>query len=113
MPEFTLTYEGFKNDEDEFVLIKVPTVTTTATEESEPGEYDVLVSGGEAQNYELSYINGKLTVQEDTGISDIVKPMGSFDVYSINGLLVRKDATSFEGLPKGLYVVNRKIISIH
>jgi hypothetical protein len=112
MPEFTLTYEGFKNDEDESVLIKVPTVTTSATEESEPGEYDVLVSGGEAQNYELSYINGKLTVQEDTGISDIVKPMGSFDVYSINGLLVRKDATSLKGLPKGLYVVNRKIINL-
>ncbi|UKK56824.1 MBG domain-containing protein [Prevotella communis] len=112
MPEFTLTYEGFKNDEDESVLIKVPTVTTSATEESEPGEYDVLVSGGEAQNYELSYINGKLTVQEDTGISDIVKPMGSFDVYSINGLLVRKDATSLKGLPKGLYVVNRKVINL-
>jgi len=65
-PEFTLTYEGFKNNETEAVLTKKPTVTTTATKESLPGTYDVSVSGAEAQNYEISYINGQLTVTAGT-----------------------------------------------
>lgn len=61
-PEFVISYEGFKNDETESVLKKKPTATTTATATSEPGEYEIVVGGGEAQNYELSYKNGKLTI---------------------------------------------------
>lgn len=62
-PEFTLTYEGFKHNETETVLTKKPTVSTLATKDSEPGDYDVTVSGAEAQNYEISYVKGKLTIQ--------------------------------------------------
>ena len=61
-PEFTLTYEGFKNEETEAVLTKLPKVTCEATTESAPGEYDVIVSGAEALNYEISYVNGVLTI---------------------------------------------------
>jgi hypothetical protein len=61
-PEFVLSYSGFKNNETEAVLKKKPTATTTATASSEPGEYDIIISGGEAENYSLSYKNGKLTV---------------------------------------------------
>ncbi len=64
MPEFTLTYTGFKNNETEDVLIKQPTVSCEATVESAPGEYPVTVSGAKAQNYDISYTNGKLTVLE-------------------------------------------------
>jgi len=63
-PPFTLTYAGFKNNETEAVLKTRPTATTAATEASEPGEYEIVVSGGEAENYELSYTNGVLTVLE-------------------------------------------------
>jgi hypothetical protein len=62
-PEFILKYEGFKNNETEEVLTKKPTATCSATKDSEPGEYEVILSGAEAQNYEISYINGKLTVE--------------------------------------------------
>lgn len=65
-PEFTLSYEGFKNNETEGVLTKKPTVTTKATKESLPGTYDVTVSGAEAQNYEISYVDGTLTVTAGT-----------------------------------------------
>ena len=61
-PEFTLTYEGFKNNETEAVLTKKPTATTTATKESAVGDYTVTVSGAEAQNYEITYENGVLTI---------------------------------------------------
>ncbi len=64
MPELTLTYEGFKNDETSEVLTKQPVVTTTATKDSEPGDYEVSVSGAEAENYSISYVNGILKVIE-------------------------------------------------
>ena len=40
------------------VNTKKPIATTTATKNSPVGEYEIVVSGGEAQNYELSYQNG-------------------------------------------------------
>ena len=36
----------------------------------------------------------------------------SGNVYSINGQIVRRGTTSLEGLPKGLYVVNGKIVNV-
>ena len=63
-PEFTLTYDGFKNDETEDVLTKKPTITTTATKGSAPGNYTVTVSGAEAVNYDISYTNGTLKVTD-------------------------------------------------
>lgn len=62
-PTFTPTYKGFKNNETEAVLTKQPTVTTTATKDSSAGTYDVTVSGAEAQNYEITYKNGTLTIE--------------------------------------------------
>jgi hypothetical protein len=62
LPTFEATYEGFKNGETSTVLTKQPTITTAATSASEPGEYDITVSGAEAQNYEISYVKGKLTI---------------------------------------------------
>ena len=62
LPEFTLEYSGWKNDETADVLTTKPTVTCEATKDSEPGTYDIIVSGAEAQNYEISYVAGTLTV---------------------------------------------------
>lgn len=47
----------------------------------------------------------------DTEIADEVKPVEVpevADVYSMDGRLVRKNAASLEGLPKGLYIMNGK-----
>ena len=62
LPTFEATYEGFKNNETSQVLTKQPAITTTATSASEPGEYDITISGAEAQNYAISYVTGKLTI---------------------------------------------------
>ena len=64
LPTFEVTYEGFRNDETEAVLTKLPVITTTATSASEPGEYEITVSGAEAQNYKISYVKGKLTIEK-------------------------------------------------
>ena len=63
-PTFEATYSGFKNDETESVLSKKPTLTTTATIDSKPGDYPITASGAEARNYQISYMSGKLTVTE-------------------------------------------------
>ena len=109
-PEFVITYTGWKVNDDENVLTKKPTATTMATKDSPVGEYEIVVSGGEATNYELNYENGILTVTESTGIATIsvTRPV---NVYNVQGRMVRSKATTLDGLPKGVYIVNgRKVI---
>ena len=103
-PEFVITYTGWKVDDDESVLTKKPTATTEATEDSPVGTYAIVVSGGEAKNYELNYQNGVLTIIESTGIGEI-SVTSPADVYTLQGHKVRTKATTLEGLPKGVYIV--------
>lgn len=70
-PVFNISYEGFKNNETQAVLTKQPTVSCSATEDSPAGEYEITVSGAEAQNYEITYVSGKLVVTaKDDGNPD-------------------------------------------
>ena len=108
-PEFVITYSGWKNGEDESVLIHKPMVVTDATKDSEIGEYVISVSGGEAQNYEFQYVNGVLTVTESTGINDFVASGRSFNVYNLQGRrVIHHKSTSLDNLPKGVYIINGK-----
>ena len=111
LPTFEATYEGFKNNETSQVLTKQPAITTTATSSNEPGEYDITISGAEAQNYDISYVAGKLTITASDGIQEI-----SFEhpvsVFNLSGHKVRSNVTSLEGLPKGVYIINGKKVAI-
>ena len=69
-PEFAVGFDGFVNGETEAVLTVLPSISCEATESSEPGEYDIVVSGADAANYDISYVAGKLTVLEPDKISD-------------------------------------------
>lgn len=52
-------------DDNATVLDELPQVRTSATVESDPGEYPVVLSGGSAANYELVYVEGaKLVVDK-------------------------------------------------
>ena len=64
MPVFKASYVGFKNGEDESVLTKQPVFSCEANEASAPAEYSVTISGADAENYEISYEQGRLTVVE-------------------------------------------------
>ena len=64
-PELTVHYDGFVNGEDESVLTTKPTVSTTATSSSPAGKYPIIVSGAEAANYNINYIDGILTITVD------------------------------------------------
>ena len=111
-PEFKLTYEGFVNGEDESVLTAKPTATTTATAGSVAGDYEITVSGGEANNYTFEYKSGTLTILAVDGIDAITADgRAQGDVYDLKGRKVRSAGTTMEGLPKGLYVIGgQKVI---
>ena len=83
LPEFEVTYDGFKNDETSEVLWKQPVIETTATSESEPGEYEITVYDAEAQNYEITYFKGKLTIEKPDFILGDVNSDGLVNVTDI------------------------------
>ncbi len=61
-PKFTFAYSGFKNEETEEVFTNRPSATTEAGLTSAVGTYDIVPSGAEAQNYDITYKNGTLSV---------------------------------------------------
>ncbi len=64
LPVFEVAYDGFKLNETEAVLTTKPTITCNVPAEQTPGTYDIVVSDADAQNYEVSYVAGKLTILE-------------------------------------------------
>ena len=105
-PAFKLSYSGWKNGEKESDLTRRPVATTTATADSPVGVYDIVVSGGEAQNYELTYVNGKLTITVPSQIADLIKQGQTLSIYTLTGQPVRLHAKTLDGLTKGVYLVN-------
>ena len=74
IPTFTLTYSGFRNSDTEATAFTTkPVAKTTATPSSAAGTYPITVSGGEAQNYSLTYGQGTLTIEEKEvdGVSSV------------------------------------------
>ena len=80
-PNFTITYSGFVNGDNENVLTTKPTVTTTANEKSAVGTYPIKISGGKAKNYTLEYEQGELTVNK---ASLSIQVMDASKVYGSN-----------------------------
>jgi len=65
-PEFTISYEGFVNGEDESVFAKIPTMATEADKTSSAGTYPITVSGGSDSQYSFEYVSGTLTIHKAT-----------------------------------------------
>ncbi|MES2113186.1 MAG: beta-propeller fold lactonase family protein [Bacteroidota bacterium] len=63
-PVFTFKYAGFVNGDSEGSLNTLPSATTTATVTSPAGTYSIIPGGATSSNYDVTYINGTLTVQE-------------------------------------------------
>ena len=111
-PVFAIRYSGWKNGEDESVLTVKPVATTEATKESPVGQYTIRASGGEAQNYSLSYVDGVLTVTESTDIGYRLAEGQPFNVYTTSGILIRHQVTTLEGIPSGLYIIHGKKVVV-
>lgn len=66
VPTFTASYDGFVNGETEAVLGVKLTITCSATKTSPAGSYNVVPSGLTAENYEIEFVNGTLTITSGT-----------------------------------------------
>lgn len=53
-----------------------------------------------------------LTVTESSGISDIILQGQKFDVYNLQGQMVRSRASSIEVLPRGVYIINKRKVQV-
>ncbi len=60
-PAFTVSYAGFANGDTD-MDITAPVASTSATNTSPNGQYEISLSGGSAQNYALTLKPGTLTI---------------------------------------------------
>jgi uncharacterized protein YjdB len=73
IPDFTLTYSGWVNgDTEDNAFITKPIAYTPATSFSIAGSYPIIIYGGEAPNYYLSYKSGTLTILPSGNYNNIV-----------------------------------------
>lgn len=106
---FDLIYaiDGFKNNDDESVLTKLPVIECSADANSPHGTYVITVSGAEAANYVFVYVNGTLKLLE-TAVPAVV-----FDdvapVYDLTGRMV---GTTADELNPGIYIIRGKKVVI-
>ena len=75
------------------------------------GTYDIVISGGVASNYDFKYTKGTLTVEPNPlGITELQEGKGPSVVYTLDGRKMRVDNP--RQLPKGIYIVNGKKVTI-
>ena len=117
IPELTMSYLGFKNDDTE-ANITSPTATTAAQSNSGVGTYEIVLEGGNALNYELTLVNGTLTIEEALGLIESgeleiypnpitqgfsvksTERIDRVDIYSNDGKLVK----SFKGMSETYHI---------
>ena len=85
LPYFAPMYDGWKNGETEKVLTKRPTVWCVARQDSEPGTYDIIVRDAEAENYEISYVAGTLTITAKPIVIESVEVETEMKTEALNG----------------------------
>ena len=87
LPEFEISYSGFKNNETANVLKEKPSVNCTATAASEPGTYDIIVSGAAADNYDITYVKGTLRIRSLVAQLGDINDDGEVDVTDVVELI--------------------------
>jgi hypothetical protein len=77
IPEFILLYSGFVNNDTISDLDNLPIASTLATSLSPVGEYEITLSGGSDNNYNLLLFSGILTITTSTFSNNIEIPLVS------------------------------------
>ena len=107
--DFTVSYFGFKNGEDESVLTKPVTISTTAKTDSPVGTYPIIPFGGYADNYALSYERGVLTVVK---AEQTIAWTADMPDEATVGTKIKLEATASSGLPVSFKSSDNSIASI-
>jgi hypothetical protein len=66
LPALTVGYSGFVNGDSAASLTTAPTLTTTASATSPVGTYAIMVAGAVDSDYNITYIDGTLTITPAT-----------------------------------------------
>ena len=102
-PQFDFSLEGLRNSDDETCITTAPQYACSATMESDCGIYDIVPSGADAKNYDISYKPGQLTINPallTLKVNDIsreygdVNPALTFYCIGIKGEQTVADALS-------------------
>lgn len=117
LPEFEVTYDGFKNEETSSVLTAQPIVTCDATDSETAGDFDITPSGAVATNYNFNYVSGTLTVNEVESVT-IAMRTGSGDArsmiaYSSKYALDFTDRPELKAYIACGYNSNREVLLVH
>lgn len=109
-PAFSYNIYGFKLDDTENDLDKLPKIYCEANEISPQGEYDIIIEGGYDNNYSFEYQNGTLTINAGTSINKVYTENSYFYFspnrdriyFSTDSLIMRVDIISIDGSIKYL-----------
>jgi hypothetical protein len=108
-PVLTVSFSGFVNGDDESVLDTPPAASTVATASSNAGTYEITLSTGSDNNYEITLIDGKLTViKADQMITFEPLP----EIKNKNSDDFDLSATASSGLPVSFSSGNPAIVTI-
>lgn len=102
-PVFEFTNSSLRNREKiDDVLLTRPTIECDAKADSPAGTYEIRIYGAEATNYEISYVNGTLTVIDPDGIRGVEADGQSQPLYDLSGRRVTTQAK------RGVYISGGK-----
>lgn len=107
-PTFEYYNSILRNGEKlEDILLEAPVLECDATIDSPAGEYEIRISGAVTKNYDITYVNGKLTVVDPTGIRNVKTDDAGNATYNLSG-------QKLNGKPsqKGIYIKNRRKLVI-
>ncbi len=91
IPNLTITYDGFVNDEDTSVIIE-PVISTPATANSDAGSYPIILADGSAVNYDINLVNGELIINQATATISATNLEQIFDGDSKEATIVTDPA---------------------
>jgi hypothetical protein len=110
-PTLTVSYSGFINNDTPDSLTTLPTITTTADNQSPIGHYKITANNASSSKYIFNYITGDLSVVTPEGAPTIasISPMGGKigdTIHIVGTNFVTTTDVSFGGVPASSFVVN-------
>jgi hypothetical protein len=96
LPTLTASYSGFVNGDTTTSLTTPPTVSTTATANSNVGTYPISASGAVDPDYTINYVAGSLSVTPATPTVSVADAGGTYNVsaFPATGKAVGVDGTT-------------------
>lgn len=99
LPTFVIAYDDFKlNDNESSLTSQVVATSVAATDKA--GTFDIVLSGGQSDNYNFEYQNGKLTITASEDTTSVAETKVSVSVYPnpTDGILMVETDSNVENI---------------